>query len=1029
MSTVFGTGRRMILTAAALCASAVASALAQGTVTGRVTSKTTGQPLGDTRVTVIGTSLVTMTSVDGKFTLSNVPQGNAAVRVNRLGFESARRDVQVSNGAETTADFQMVAAIQSLPDVVITATGEERRVEVGNSIGHIDAATSVRTNPIHNMGDLLVAKAPGLTVLPGNMAGGAHTIRIRGLNSLSRSNAPIFVVDGIRIDAGTGSLSTGGTTSSRLNDITPEEIENIEVVRGPSAATLYGTDAANGVIVITTKKGRAGKARWSWSSEGGAIQDKNNYEKTYAIWGHTPAAPGTQTRCVLNTLALGTCIKDSTTSAHMLREANLSPIATGNRQLHTLQVSGGSEVARYFVSGTMESETGPIKMPYTDQRYLDSLAIGLRPEWTRPERLDRGSFRANLNAAVSPNFDLNVQSMFLRSEQRLPQVDNNVNSFYYNALTNPGFKYTGLGYNSVGNLGQPLNGWAQFTPAHIFQRTSIEGVKRFVGGMTASYRPTTWLQNDGNVGLDFVAQRNFLLCRLAECPNFGTQRLGSISDNHGNGRILTATLRSTATWQAFGSSNFRTTVGGDYINNQNEQSRSSSTQLAPGGQTVGSGAVKDAGNDLPSATKTLGYYVQEQWAYRDRLWVTGAVRADQNTAFGTKYQGVLYPKLQVSWAASDESFFPAIPMLNSLRLRTAYGSSGVQPGATSALKTFNPTTVSLVSDQPALLAAAIGNPKLRPELTTEFEAGFDADGWDRRARFEFTWYKKNTTDALVNQNIATSAGLSANSVLKNLGEVQNVGFEAVLNLQVLDMEAVGLDLTLAGSHNENKVITLGKDDAGNPIPTIGTTQRTMAGYPLNSLWLVPYTYADANADGLISVNEVTIGVGDTDYIGSPFAPNQLSVITGVDLLKKKLRINAQFDHRGGHMILNNTRGFLCVQTQTCFEKSSLDAPLYQQARTVAANYTTVRTMHGFYEKGDFWRFRELSATYEFPEDIARRYMRSENVSISLGARNLKVWSKYTAEDPEANYGTGDVPQTLLTTGPRRYFTARLNVQF
>jgi TonB-linked SusC/RagA family outer membrane protein len=1029
MTTYVGLRWRSVLMAVALNATALTAASAQGSIHGRVTSRTNGAPLGDARVWVVGLTLQTNTNADGRFILRNVPQGNVVVRVNRLGYEGARADVAVTNNAETTADFVLVTAIQALPDVVVTATGEERRVEVGNSIGHIEAANRVRETPVHNMGELLVAKAPGLTVLPNNMSGGGHTIRIRGLNSVTRSNAPIFVVDGVRFDANQGSLNVGGTTSSRLNDITPEEIQDIEVVRGPSAATLYGTNAANGVIVITTKKGRSGKARWNWSSETGTIQDKNNYEKTYAIWGHTPADPATAIRCVLITIADGTCVRDSLTTAHMLREPGISPIATGNRQLHTMQVSGGSDAVRYFVSGTLEGETGPVKMPQVDRRFLDSLNIEARDEWTRPERFDRGSFRANLNAAVSPNFDLSVSTVFLRSEQRLPQVDNNVNSFYYNALTNPGYRHSGLGYTGVGNLGQPLNGWAQFTPAHIFQRTSTEGIKRMVGGATASWRPRAWLQNDGTVGVDFYARRNMLLCRLAECPNFGTQRQGSISDNHNNNRILTANLRSTATWQAFPSGNFRTTVGGDYINDQEDGSNASATQLSPGGQTVNSGAVKDASNTLPSATKTLGYYLQEQFAWRDRLWITGAVRTDQNTAFGTKYASVAYPKLQVSWATSEEDFFPSIPYLDALRLRTAYGSSGVQPGATAALRTFNPTTVSIVSDQPALQASAIGNAKLKPELTTEFEAGFDLEGWYRRARLEFTYYSKMTTDALINQNIATSAGASANSVLKNLGSVKNAGVEALLTTQLLDREQLAWDVTVSASHNVNKLVTLGEDENGNPIPTIGTTTRQMAGYPLNSFWLVPYTYSDANNDGIIAPSEVIVAVGDTAYVGSAFAPDQASVITGVDLLRRRLRINASFDHRGGHTQQVSTFSFLCVQTVTCSEKSDPNSPLWRQARTVAANYTTQRTSIGYYENGRFWRFRELSATIELPQQYVQRYVRAENVSLSLGARNLKVWTKYTGEDPEANYSQGDTPNTLLTTGPRRYYTARINVQF
>src|SRR5688500_4898390 len=205
-----------------------------------------------------------------------------------------------------------------------------------------------------------------------------------------------------------------------------------------------------------------------------------------------------------------------------------------------------------------EGENGPIRMPSTDEQYLRSSLIVPREEWTRPEHLNRGSFRANLNAVVNPRFDLNVQTMFMRSEARLPQVDNNVNSFYYNALTNPGF-HPGpncavpapgvspcLGYSSISPLGQPLNGWAQFTPADIFQRTRSEGVKRFLGGSTASWRPLPWLQTDGTVGIDLYSERAFQICRLNECPNFGTQRQGSVLDNHLLNRIITSTLRSSA---------------------------------------------------------------------------------------------------------------------------------------------------------------------------------------------------------------------------------------------------------------------------------------------------------------------------------------------------------------------------------------------------------------------------------------------------------------------------------------------------
>lgn len=280
-----GTHLRSTLTVlVALAVSAVAHAQ-QGTIVGRVVAQGTSEPLVESRVTIVNTTSVTSTNAEGRYTIRGVSPGQAVVRVIRVGYTEQKKSVIVAPGATVTVDFTMEQAVVKLTEVVTTATGEQRKVELGNTVAVIDAAKRVQESPINSMNDLLVAKAPGLNVLPQNMTGSAAQIRIRGLNSASRGNAPIFIIDGVRMDAGTG-FSTGGTSSSRLNDITPEEIENIEVVKGPSAATLYGTDAANGVIVITTKKGRAGSTRWNWTAEAGSVQDHNPYPFTWAEWGH-----------------------------------------------------------------------------------------------------------------------------------------------------------------------------------------------------------------------------------------------------------------------------------------------------------------------------------------------------------------------------------------------------------------------------------------------------------------------------------------------------------------------------------------------------------------------------------------------------------------------------------------------------------------------------------------------------------------------------------------------------------------------
>src|SRR4051812_36230379 len=261
-----------------------------GTIVGRVVAAGTSEPLSDSRVLIIGTSLVATTGADGRYTIRNAPPGSHSVHVLRVGYSEGKKQVDVAAGQTATADFTMEPAIVKLTEVVTTATGEQRRVELGNSVSTVDAAARTATAPITNIASLLTAQAPGVQVLPGNTTGTGSRIRIRGVNSITLANDPIYIIDGVRMTSSNGSQSgnifTGGGVQSRAEDINPDEIENIEVVKGPSAATLYGTDAANGVIVITTKRGRAGETRYNVTGESGIIKDYNTYPTAFALWGH-----------------------------------------------------------------------------------------------------------------------------------------------------------------------------------------------------------------------------------------------------------------------------------------------------------------------------------------------------------------------------------------------------------------------------------------------------------------------------------------------------------------------------------------------------------------------------------------------------------------------------------------------------------------------------------------------------------------------------------------------------------------------
>ena len=1008
----------------------------QAVLTGRVSASGSAEGLADSRVMLVNASTSTLTNSEGRYTLRNVPTGTIEVRVIRVGYAEQKKSVTITPGASVTLDFALSPLVVQLQEVVTTATGDQRKVEIGNALSTISAPQNVEQSAVSNIADLLVAKAPGVIMSPPNMSGSAPVIRIRGLNSLSLSNAPIMIVDGVRFNSSSISPGVGGTNESFMNSLSPEEIEDIEIVKGPSAATLYGTDAANGVIVVTTKKGRAGAAHWNWFGAQDRIEDRNAYPATYALWGHNPTTAKIQ-RCELATMGPTTCIVDSTTSFDLSTTPGITPITNGMNNNYGGQVSGGSDAVRYFVSGDLFNEVGPYKMPGFAQEWLrDTAQSSVRDEWIHPEAYQRQNIRANLSANVSPKFDINVTTGFSKSDQRLPQVDNNVNGIGGMMYLTYGTDHGGLDYNPVGSLGENLHGYARWTPASAFQYVNETGIQRITGSADAQWRPFNWLQNQAVVGMDLADQLYFDICRFTECPAFGSNRLGFVDDEHDNNRLFTVKLVSNASWTAKPWLNLKTTGGADYLNNEADFARASGSTLPPGAQTVGAGAVKSASDGQESVTKTLGVYLQEQASLRDRMYVTAAVRSDQNSAFGSNFQRVFYPKVSLSWIMSDEAFFPKWSFINQFRLRSAYGQSGVQPGATDGLRRFSTTTVAISNvDTPGLIEAALGNPNLKPETSGEFEGGFETRVWGNRADIDFTYYNKKTKDALISLPIAPSASPSATSVRTNLGGVQNSGLEAQITATLVDRRRFSWDVTVSGSHNSNKVLSLGVDPAGNPNKTIGTgSTRDSVGFPVNGVFLRPYTYVDANHDGIIQASEVTVDTG-VAYRGYAFPRDLVSIQNGVDLFSHKVRLMAMFDYKGGFSLFNNTWQFFCQQApQSCQENEIASTPLWRQARAVANLYgTTVNgtkftSPGGYWENGQFWRLRELSATLNVPSAVASR-LRARDASLVISGRNLHVWTKYTDIDPEANYSTGDTQTDFITTGPATYFEFRLNLHY
>jgi hypothetical protein len=265
-------------------------------------------------------------------------------------------------------------------------------------------------------------------------------------------------------------------------------------------------------------------------------------------------------------------------------------------------------------------------------------------------------------------------------------------------------------------------------------------------------------------------------------------------------------------------------------------------------------------------------------------------------------------------------------------------------------------------------------------------------------------------------------------VLTNLGSVKNYGWEGILTTNLITNPQVSWDVTVAASRNSNKLVTLGTDASGRDVPPIiGNTIRQIPGYPLYGYWQRPYTFDDANGDGIIIPGEVTVDTGFV-FMGYSQPRNELSVSSSVDLFRGRLRVNSLFDHKSGYRVLNSEQQFLCQQAPGCYGLTSYDAPLWEQARAIAQRFTPVLSQTGYIEDVSFWRIREVSVTYMLGEQWSQRFLRARDASITLAGRNLKIFTDWTGADPEQNYSQGDTQSTLLTAGPPTYFTVRVTVR-
>jgi TonB-linked SusC/RagA family outer membrane protein len=947
-----------------------------GAISGQVTDGRSAVGVAGVTIEVQGTRLAAITRADGRYRLGVVPPGSYTLIARRIGYASARQPAVVA-GSEMTVNFAIQPAAVSLDEVVVTGTaGAQERRTISNAVSSIDAPTVLEESAAPTITSLLNGRAPGVTIAPttGRLGAGPD-ILIRGRSSLSLSNAPLIYIDGVRVNnvtrsgpvgvSGVGSAfgAQNSSVAGRLNDISPDDIQSIEIIKGPAASTIYGTEAANGVIQIITKRGANGpKPQVTGQIEDGTIFFRD-----------------AESRIATNYMkdASGNIVTWNGVAAEKARGTPL--FKTGQSRVYNGAISGGRDDLKYYLSSSYQND------------------LGIEAN----NSLRQFGIHANLSSTLSPGTEFAASLNYVNMSSHLGD-DSGASSMLGaevgHILAFPNSRGFGLGF--LPDITQQY--W-----------DNADGINRFTTSGTITNQLTSWFTQRAIVGLDYTGEdaraiEHFLPPELAATVSANTAG-GRIGQTLRHNSIITTDYNGTAKFQLTPAFSSSTSLGGQYYRTElNASSLGGAGFPGPGVETVSGVSLQAAGTQGDTLNTTIGAYLQQQVGWRDRVFLTAAVRIDNNSAFGTKFKWVKYPKVGATWVVNEEPFWKWTNIVDALKLRVAYGESGRQPQAFAALRTFLPVVGPVNTS--AVTTGQLGNPALKPERGKELEAGFEASVFQRLS-LDFTYFSKRTTDEIVSQPVAPSTGFSGNQFL-NLGRVDNSGMELAAQLQAISRSRFGWNISANVGTNKDVIRSLGG------LPTLMTSagQYNAVGYPINGIFVRPVVYAERNPNGTPAGGYATniLCAGATKgsapvpcnasapfvYLGT-YTPKVTGSVSNDFTFAQRVRIHALVDFRSGNHVYNANDNIRCiglVGVPLCRANYFPNeySPIELAEMTSAA--TSLGMSDEWYQPGSFAKLREVSATYTLPQNLLRGFTRA---SITLAGRELHTWTRYKGIDPES----------------------------
>ncbi len=949
-------------------------------ITGTVTSKEDGQPIPGVSVKVPGTKIGTVTAANGRFTLS-IPSNARSLEVSYIGF--ATQTVEIGSG--NVIDVVLSEDTKALGEVVVVGYGTQRKRTLTASVVRV-SAEEIENQPVPNLSQAIQGRMAGVQVTSGSGRPGASIqVNIRGRASISAGNNPLYVVDGVILPSNSGATpTTAGAGVSALASINPDDIESIEVLKDAAAAAIYGSRGSNGVVLITTKRGKTGS---------NSTINVNTYTGRQSLTKTLDMINASEYRTLLNEARTNTGLTPTYTQAQIDNPtANvnwLDEILKDNSNVSNVQLSvtsGGDQKTIYYASLNYYNQDGAL-IEGSFKRY--SIRLNAEHKVNSFIKLGTNISLSKSDRAETPE-DNSIFSPFPRAVIARPDqpIYNTNGTFAVNDFNNPVHMFQSKNWVNLANIFNSTYAEATILPELKFR--SAIGIDYSVLDQR-TYNPITSLSGaspNGSASSGYVQTQNYLTTQtLSYLKNFFDNRLN---------------VDVTAVYEHQWNVQENNRVDGQNFPSDNTNYLTSAAQI-----TGGTASWTKFSIESMLARVNLGW--------EGKYLLGASIRRDGSSKFPEQGRYGYFPSVSAGWIVSEEDFLKDNKIFSLVKLRSSYGLTGNQEGIGNFSSRRLIGTGFNYNDTPGFALSAIGSPDLKWESTKQFDMGLDLGLLNNRINFSADYYRKNTTDLLQNRPIPSTTGFG--SILENIGSMKSSGFDFTINSANFIKE-FKWNTSFNISTTTNKITEL---YSNQPITGSFVTRTAAVGQPMGVFFLIKslgvnpangnMIYQDLDGNSLI--NDL-----DRQYLGNPI-PKVFGGLSN-NFSYKGIDLSFFFQYAAGHKIYNlsaeglggyeslganiNATG---TSVPTNISKEAFDnrwtpsntASTFPRAVGGAAGTVNSQRSSRYLQDGDYLRLKNVTLGYNLPKSLLNR-AKIHNVRVYVTGQNLLTFTKYKGFDPE-----------------------------